>query len=104
MEVAPNETRLFALPVRVEPVFKILNSNRKYEYDRSQKAAQDREQAERVAWRQLFRWCQAQVAMIEIGMVEALEVFLPYLQNESGQTLFQVFKESGMKLLPAPKK
>jgi len=104
MQVAPNESRPFALPVRVEPVFKILNGNRASSWDRTQKADRDHEQAERVAWRQLYRWCQAQIAMIDIGMVEVAEVFLPYMQDDSGRTLFEVLKDSGMKLLPAPKK
>jgi hypothetical protein len=61
-----------------------------------------REQAERVAWRQLLRWAQAQLAMIETGMAAAEEVFLPYLQEPSGRTVYEVFAESRFKALPAP--
>jgi hypothetical protein len=50
----------FSLPVRVDPLLKYLRN--------------DRQQAERVAWRQLLRWTQAQLAMIEVGMVKAEEV------------------------------
>jgi hypothetical protein len=57
--------------------------------------------AERVAWRQLLRWTQAQIAMIETGMVEAAEVFLPYMFNtQKSQTLFQTMMESQLKMLP----
>src|SRR5947209_13252774 len=90
----------FALPVRVEPVFTILNGRRKY-YDQISNAAKDRAKAERVAWRQLLRWVQAQVAMIETGMVVTEEVFMPYLIDPSGRTMFQALQESGMKMLSA---
>src|SRR4051812_7041453 len=66
------------LPARVEPIFKILNGRRRSSWDRTQKRDQDQTQSKRVAWRQLLRWVQAQLAMIDAGMVEAGEVFLPY--------------------------
>lgn len=50
---------------------------------------------------QLYRWCQAQLAMIRTGMVEAGEVFLPYLQS-GGVSMYTRFLESGIKALPAP--
>jgi hypothetical protein len=97
----------FFLPGRVEPVFKVLNGRRAKESWRrgsqQQMAAKDRDQAERVAWRQLLRWVQAQVAMIDTGTVETVEVFMPYIHGRHGRTLFEEFKDSGMKkMLPAP--
>lgn len=77
------------LPARVEPIFKILNGRRKSSWDRKEKTPQDQAQAKRVAWRQLLRWVQAQLAMIDAGMVEAGEVFLPYVEVEPGVTMFQ---------------
>lgn len=78
---------LFDMPVRVEPISKLIR---------------DRDQAERVAWRQLLRWVQAQNAMITTGMVQAVEVYLPYVVvHPSGQTLFQRMNESQFKMLPA---
>lgn len=89
----------FALPVRVDPVFKILNSRRRYP---GQYAEIDREQSERVAWRQLLRWVQAQLAMIDTGMVQPQEVFLPYLLHAgTNQTLFEYFEGEGLKQLAA---
>lgn len=99
MKVAGME-RLFQMPARVEPVYKILLSRRSNRTASDVQAAV-RQQAQRVAWRQLLRWVQAQVAMIECGMTEAGEVFFPYLQAPSGQTLFEMFKDNGMKLLGA---
>jgi len=88
----------FKLPVRVDPVFKTINGGRSY--NRGAYAKLDREQAERVAWRQLFRWLQAQLAMIQTHMVQAEEVFLPYMQEPSGKTLFEVITEQRFKALP----
>jgi hypothetical protein len=89
----------FSLPVRIEPVFQHINGRRRYP---DSSAKQDREQAERVAWRQLLRWIQAQLAMIDTGMVQPHEVFLPYmLQPGSTQTLFEHFEREGLKQLTA---
>jgi len=77
------------LPARVEPIFKIINGRRKYPYDRTQNEDKDRATAKRVAWRQLLRWVQAQLAMIETGMVESAEVFLPYVEVSPGVTMFE---------------
>ncbi len=95
---------LFDMPVRVDPVFQILHKRRPT-YLRHKYEAADREQAERVAWRQLLRWIQAQIAMIQTGMVEAGEVFMPYMFDPvKSQTLFQTMMESQYKMLPAPEK
>ena len=59
-----------------------------------------REQARRVAWRQLLRWVQAQMAMIQCGMAESGEVFFAYLQSPCGQSIFEVFAEQGLRMLP----
>lgn len=94
----------FALPVRTEPIFKILNGRRQHhgQFSRSAMAARDREQAERVAWRQLLRWVEAQFALIETGMVQTHEVFMPYQQAPDGRTMFQHFEDR--RLLAAPAK
>lgn len=91
----------FRLPVRTEPVFTLLQKRRKYEWDRKQSAAKDRAQAARVAWRQVYRWVQAQIALIQTGMVQTQEVFFPYLTRD-GKTIYEALAESQFKLLPAP--
>jgi len=73
----------FALPVRSEALQKRLRG--------------DKAQAERVAWRQLLRWVQAQLAMIEVGMVRAEEVYTPYMLQSGGRTLFEAMWESRFK-------
>jgi hypothetical protein len=90
---------LFAMPARVEPVYKILLKRRRDSY---RKDIQDavRLQSRRVAWRQLLRWTQSQLAMIECGMAEAGEVFFPYLQTPEGRSIFDTWKEHGVRMLP----
>jgi hypothetical protein len=89
----------FAMPARVEPVFVLLCKRRTGRLDHETKA-RIRAQAERVAWRQLLRWVQAQLAMIEVGMAQQHEVFMPYIQQADGLTLFEFF-ESKQLALPA---
>jgi hypothetical protein len=58
---------LFDMPVRIEPVFRLLEARAKRpRADFREKAMRD---AERIAWRQLLRWVQAQNAMIQTSMV-----------------------------------
>jgi hypothetical protein len=91
---------LFDMPARVDPVHKRL----KQAYPRWD-SVKTRETAERVAWRQLLRWVQAQNAMIDIGMAQTAEVFMPYmvLNPANNQRLFDALMESQMKMLPAGK-
>ena len=90
----------FRLPARVEPVFMIINARRKYPWKYTE---QDRDQAHRVAWRQVLRWIEAQLALMGTGMASAQEVFMPYLLvgAHDGPTAFEVFAESQLKALPA---
>jgi hypothetical protein len=90
----------FRLPVRVDPVFQKLNGRRNH-WDQTKHKAKDREQAERVAWRQLYWWMKSQLALIDLGMVQAAEVLLPYMLGRDGRTFFETH---GPKLLAAPEK
>lgn len=90
-----------SLPARVDPIFKILNGRRKSSWDRTNKAAEDKAQARRVAWRQLYRWTEAQLAMVDAGMVQAGEVFLGYAEVEPGVTFFERVISDPSKLITA---
>ena len=90
----------FKLPARIDPIFKILNNSRSY--NRGAYAKEDLEQAKRVGWRQLYRWIQAQVALIETGMVAAAEVFYPYLQVSPEQTVYERAITNGLERLALP--
>ena len=52
------------------------------------------EQAARVAWRCLKSWVEAQMALIQIGMATMDQVFLPYVLNDEGKTLYEVARDS----------
>ncbi len=99
----------FALPARIAPVFQTMwdrgykAAKYKRNYDTEERRRSTMEQAERVAWRQLLRWAQAQIAMIQTGMVHTSEVFLPYLQNNEGKSLYEVVATSHFKALLPPK-
>lgn len=78
----------FKLPCRTDSVFKTLQSRRATAYRwRAEKV--DRERAPRVAWRQMLRWVQAQLALVETGMVQIEEVFLPYVALKGGETMYE---------------
>lgn len=79
----------FLLPANIEGVLKVFAK---------QKIKTDREQAERTAWRNIRDWVLAQMAFVEAGNVEVDEVFLPYLTDGKGRTLYQVY-QSGQLLL-----
>ena len=56
-----------------------------------QKVKCDYEQAERVAWRIVKDWVEAQMAILESEMVKLDEIFLPYMVNDAGQTLYEAY-------------
>ena len=60
--------------------------------ERDRKRA-DQEQAERVAWRIVKDWLEAQMAILDADMVEVDEIFLPYMLDRSGErTMFEAYK------------
>lgn len=71
----------FRLPCRTERLLRLLRN--------------DKAQAERTAWRQVLRWVEAQLAMIEVGMVHSHEVFQPYaLIPGTDKTMFQAWEDN----------
>jgi hypothetical protein len=91
--------QVFSMPVRIAPVEKLMLARRKGYLD-AETRQRIHEQARRVAWRQLLRWTQAQMAMIQCGMAESAEVFFAYLQSPGGVSIFEVFAEQGLRMLP----
>ncbi len=53
-----------------------------------------KEQAERVAWRNIKDWVEAQMALLETEMVELEQIFLPYMINEMGVTIYDKYKQN----------
>lgn len=74
------------LPVKVDECLEVLKREKK-NGTKSIKAT--REQAERVAWRILKDWVEAQMALLDIEMVRFEEIFLPYIVTETGQTIYE---------------
>ena len=77
------------LPANVDAVHKVLEK---------QKVKCNREQAERVAWRILKDWVEAQMAILESEMVAMDEIFLPYMVSNNGLTAYELYT-SGQLLL-----
>lgn len=63
-----------------------------------QKIKCDRDQAERVSWRIVKDWVEAQMAILESEMVQMDEIFLPYMLNGSGHTLFEAYRSNQLAL------
>lgn len=88
---AGGQMRGFTLPAAVDGTLRVFQR---------QKLKPDREQAERTAWRNVRDWVLAQIALIESCDVPIDQVFLPYLTDGNGQTLYQAYL-SGQLLLEA---
>jgi hypothetical protein len=94
----------FRLPSNIAAVERILE--KQHRSGSISRRYTEREQATRVGWRILKDWIEAQLALIETGMVSVEQVFLPYAQNAQGQTIYEALVEkrfSGL-ALPAPEK
>lgn len=81
----PAGPRGIRLPANVDAVHTVLAK---------QKIKCDREQAERVAWRIVKDWVEAQMAILESEMVQLDQIFLPYMVNDKGQTVFEVYRNN----------
>lgn len=55
-------------------------------------------QAYRVAWHNILDWVQAQMVLLEIGMAKIEEIFLPYMLDAQGCTLFERMEQRGFLL------
>lgn len=80
--------RLYVLPCRQEAVLGVLR-NQKVEARYKTPA-----HAQRVAWRILKDWVEAQLAIIESGMVDLEEVMIAFqLDYQTGKSLYEGWKE-----------
>src|ERR687883_678147 len=88
------------LPARVEQAQAVLEGQYKSGVIKSHIGTKvySYEQAYRVAWRNILDWVQAQMALLEIGMVKMEEVFLPYMQDRHGVTYFERMEQRGFLL------
>ena len=82
------------LPIRWEPLLEKANRG-----ETKYIKPGDRDQAKRVAWRQILRWIESQLALVDLEMVDIAEVFLAYMMVDKKRTLYQHLIENDMKLI-----
>lgn len=82
------------LPSNTDRVLQVLKNQRK----NNNQVKDTFEQANKVAWRIIKDWVDAQMAILETEMVEMEQIFLPYVLNNKGKTLYQEFKENQLML------
>lgn len=85
----PAGNRVFCLPANVKGV--------KAVFEKQKIKTQDG-QAEKTAWRNVRNWIMAQMAIIEAGQVQMEEVFLPYLSDNQGRTLYQIYNSGQLRI------
>lgn len=85
-------------PIGEQPVRLPANVNAVYAVLQRQKVKCDYAQAERVAWRIVKDWVEAQMAILESEMVHIDQIFLPYMMNTVGQTVYELFQSKQLLL------
>jgi len=78
----------YRLPANINQIYNVVVRDR-----RIPQKLRTKEQAARVAWRIIKDWLSAQLAIIEAEMVTLDQVFLPYMQNGKGQTMYELLEE-----------
>ena len=78
----PMGSRGFVLPPPVEGTMRVFQK---------QKIRADMAQAKRTAWRNMRDWVLAQAALMECCDVPADQIFLPYMANKQGKTLYEAY-------------
>ena len=79
------------LPVNVRGTHKALQEA--YRRGKVARRYTELDHAERVAWRVLKDWLEAQLALIEAGVADMTQVMLPYMQGDDGLTVWQRYLE-----------
>jgi len=93
--------RLYTLPCDVAAVDRVLRAQEDAGVLRGMKGRVTTAQAERVAWRVLKDWLEAQLALVRTQMATVDQVMLPYLHVEAELTLYQAWKADEVRALPA---
>ena len=87
-------TAAFVLPANFSGVLKTMMNDKKVPRNKCTP-----EQAQRVAWRIIKDWVEAQMAIVQANLADMAEVFLPYAVTKSGRTLYSEVKENGNNIL-----
>ena len=84
----------FKLPVNAEGVYRVMKADKDIPF-----RLKTMEQAKRTAWRVVKGWIVAQMALVEAEQAELTEVFFPYLQDNTGVTVYNKIRAGNLKLL-----
>jgi hypothetical protein len=84
--------RTFVLPVNSSQVEQALKN------DRVPPRYATPEHAERVAWRIVKDWTEAQLAIIRTGMVTLDQVMLSYMRGDDGRTVYELYVDRQLAL------
>jgi hypothetical protein len=87
----------FSLPANHKGVMRVLQNDPKARARLGKQISED--QAQRVAWRIVKDWVEAQMAIVEAELAEMAEVFLPYAITKNGNTLYKEVQEKGILML-----
>ncbi|WP_181273582.1 hypothetical protein [Brevibacterium oceani] len=99
----PHGQRGFSLPANVDRMERLLAAEEKAGRLKSGSRAErtSRAQAERVAWRVMKTWLEAQLALVAAEMVDVDQALMAFLVvGDAGQTLYEVYKEREALALP----
>lgn len=91
--------RAYALPTNVAGTKMVLE--KAYRAGKIPRSKSTLEQAQRTSWRVVKVWLEAQLALIEAGLVDLPQVMLPFMIDEAGQTVWQRFLDNEQLALEA---
>lgn len=83
--------RAYSLPTNTRGTHAVLQTA--YRAGKIPRSKATIEQAERTSWRVVKMWLEAQLALIEAGVVDLPQVMLPFMIDEEGRTVYQRFIE-----------
>lgn len=90
----PHGERAFSLPVNLDGVLKLLQDSPQVAKARKSGRHYDTpDHAERVAWRVVKDWLEAQLALIDASMATLDQVMLPYLRVTPELTMWEAYRE-----------
>lgn len=74
----------FRLPCETSRVLEVMK------HDGTPRSLLTKAHAQRVAWRIIKDWVEAQMAIVQTNMVTLPQVFLPYAVSKDGTTLYEI--------------
>ena len=78
----------YVLPANYSGVLKAMKNDRKVPNSKC-----NEQQAQRVAWRIVKDWVEAQMAIVEAQLADMAEVFLPYAVTKTGETMYHYIQK-----------